>query len=379
MKHSFILILLTILLFLAACAHRKGGESLLKDPKNFRVMLDGKQVDLFTIKNEKGMAVQITNYGGKIVSIIVPGRDGKMADVCLGYDDAKGYFNGSGSMGATMGRVTNRIGGAQFTLNDSTYHLAKNNNNNTIHGGEKGFRFQVFDARQIDDKNLELSYLSKDGEEGFPGNLDFRVRFILTNDNELKITYHATTDKPTVVNFTNHAYFNLAGEGHGDILSQELLVNADAFTPVNEETIPTGEIRSVDGTPLDFRHLTGIGDRIDEDYDQLKLVNGIDHNFVLNKANGEMGLAAIVYEPVSGRMMEVFTTEPGVQIYTANWLSGKGPNVGKSGKPYGPRSAICVETQHFPDAPNRPEFPSVVLNPGEEFISTTIYKFSVKD
>ncbi len=379
MKKFLFIALLLIPFVLTACKERKGQGNLLKDPAKFHVTHEGKQIDLFTLKNKNGMVVQITNYGGKIVSVIVPDKNGKTADVCLGYDDIDGYFNGPGSMGATMGRVTNRISGAKFTLDDTVYHLANNDGNNTIHGGKKGFNYRIFDARQMDDQNLELHYLSKDGEEGFPGNLDLTVHFSLTDENELKVTYHATTDKPTVVNLTNHAYFNLAGEGSGDILEEELLVNADEFTPINEETLPTGEIRPVEGTPLDFRQLTRVGDRIDADDEQLKLGHGLDHNFVLNKEESEMGLAAILYDPGSGRMMEVFTTEPGVQIYTANWLSVKAPHAGKGGKSYGPRSAICLETQHFPDAPNRPEFPSIVLNPGEEFVSTTIYKFSVKE
>ena len=375
MKNALFFIPLAWLMLLGGCTGKQKKTGLLMGPNDFRVMHDGKQVDLFTLKNKNGMVVQITNFGGKIVSIIVPDKEGKMADVCLGYDSIEGYFNGSASMGATMGRVTNRIGGGQFTLNGQTYHLAKNAGNNTIHGGEKGFRFQVFDAKQIDDKNLELTYFSKDGEEGFPGNLHFKVLFTLTDDNELKITYHATTDKPTVVNFTNHAYFNLAGEGNGDILGHELLVEADSFTPTDKEAIPTGEIRSVEGTPLDFRQLTRIGDRVDADYGQIKIARGIDHNFVLNKGEGELGLAAILHDPASGRVMEVFTTEPGVQVYTANGFK----SVGKGGKEYGTRSAVCIETQHFPDSPNRPEFPSVVLNPGDEFESMTIYKFSVRD
>ncbi len=375
MKKGLFLITVILLTVLAGCKTKKKKIGLMVNPENFKTTRDGKQIDLFTLKNKNGVIVQITNFGGKIVSIIVPDKKGKMADVCLGYDDIDGYFDGSGSMGATIGRVTNRIGGAQFTLNGKTYHLAKNVGNNTIHGGEKGFRFRVFDARQIDGQNLELSYLSEDGEEGFPGNLDFKVLITLTDDNELKITYRATTDKPTVVNVTNHAYFNLAGEGNGDILGHELLVNADHFTPTDQEAIPTGEIRSVEGTPLDFRQLTRIGDRVDADYEQIKFAGGIDHNFVLNKGEDEMGLAAILYEPNSGRMMEVFTTEPGIQIYTANGFS----SVGKGGKKYGTRSAVCLETQHFPDSPNKPEFPSVVLNPGEEFNSVTVYKFSVRE
>lgn len=375
MKKGLFFIPLILMTVLMGCKTKKEKIGLMVNPENFKATRDGKQIDLFTLKNKNGMIVQITNFGGKIVSIIVPDKEGNMADVCLGYDDIDGYFDGSGSMGATIGRVANRIGGAQFTLNGKTYHLAKNAGNSTIHGGKEGFRFKVFDARQIDEQNLELSYFSEDGEEGFPGNLKFKVLFTLTDDNELRITYHATTDKPTVVNFTNHAYFNLAGEGKGDILGHELLVVADHFTPTDKMAIPTGEIRSVEGTPLDFRQLTKIGERVDADYEQIKYAGGIDHNFVLNKNEGEKGLAAILYEPNSGRMMEVFTTEPGIQIYTANGFK----SVGKDGKKYGTRSAICLETQHFPDSPNRPEFPSVVLNPGEEFESVTVYKFSVRE
>ncbi|MCG8307570.1 MAG: galactose mutarotase [Cytophagales bacterium] len=342
----------------------------------FQVTHEGKRIDLYTIRNSKGMIVQLTNYGGKLVSIIVPDKDGKPGDVCLGYESAEEYIRGIASLGATMGRVTNRIANARFTLNDSVYHLAKNNGAHTIHGGAKGFRYRVWDARQLDDQNVELSYFSKDGEEGFPGNLTLKVLFSVTNDNELKLTYHATTDKPTMVNFTNHAFFNLSGAGTGDILDHELMVNAHAFTPVDADAIPTGEIKAVDGTPLDFRELTRIGDRIDEDFDQLKHVGGYDHNFVIHKNENELAMAALLYDPASGRVMEVKTTEPGIQIYTANSLSGK--DMGKGGKAYGPRSSVCLETQHFPDSPNHPNFPSTVLNPGEDYVSTTIYRFSVK-
>lgn len=344
--------------------------------ENFQVTHDGKKIDLFTLKNSRGMIVQITNYGGKIVSIIVPDRDGNFGDVCLGYESADEYLNGIASLGATMGRVTNRIANAQFTLNDSTYHLAKNNGEHTIHGGAKGFRFKVWEGKQLDEQNVELSYFSEDGEEGFPGNLTLKVRFSITEENELKLTYHATTDKPTVVNFTNHAFFNLAGAGNGDILGHELMVNAETYTPVDQTAIPTGEIAKVIGTPLDFSSLKRIGDRIDADFEQLKHVGGYDHNFVIAKAKDELGLAALLYEPVSGRVMEVKTTEPGIQVYTANSLSGK--DIGKGGKAYGARSSVCLETQHFPDSPNHTNFPSTVLNPGEDYLSTTIYRFSVK-
>lgn len=337
---------------------------------------EGKQIDLFTLKNAKGMIVQITNYGGKIVSIIVPDRDGNMGDVCLGYESAEEYVNGIASLGATMGRYANRIANAQFTLNDSTYHLAKNAGEHTIHGGAKGFRFKVWDAKQLDEHSLELTYFSKDGEEGFPGNLTLKVLYSVTNENELKLTYHATTDKPTVLNVTNHAFFNLAGEGIGDVLDHELMVNADTFTPTNATSIPLGEYQNVAGTPLDFKNMTRIGERIDADFEQLKFAGGYDHNFIINKKENELAVAGLLYEPNSGRVMEVKTTEPGLQVYTANSLTAT--DTGKGGKVYGSRSSICLETQHFPDSPNHPNFPTTVVNPGEDFVSTTIYKFSVK-
>lgn len=342
----------------------------------FQMTHEGKPIDLFTLKNAKGMIVQITNYGGKIVSIIVPDRDGNMSDVCLGYESAEEYVNGIASLGATMGRVANRISNAQFTLNDSVYHLAKNNGEHTIHGGAKGFRFKVWDAKQLDDYSLELTYFSKDGEEGFPGNLTLKVLFSVTNENELKLTYHATTDKPTVLNVTNHAFFNLAGEGIGDVLNHELMVNADTYTPVDATAIPSGDILEVAGTPLDFSTMTRVGERIDADFDQLKYVGGYDHNYVINKKENELAIAALLYEPGSGRVMEVKTTEPGIQVYTANSLTEK--DTGKGGKVYGSQSSICLETQHFPDSPNHPNFPSTVVNPGDDYVSTTIYRFSVK-
>ena len=342
----------------------------------FQVMHNRKQIDLFTLQNSNGMIVQITNYGGKIVSIIVPDREGNMGDVCLGYESAEEYIQGIASLGATMGRFANRIANAQFTLNDSTYHLAKNNGEHTIHGGAEGFRYKVWDSKQLDEQNVELSYFSKDGEEGFPGNLTLKVLFTVTNENELKLTYHATTDMPTVLNVTNHAFFNLAGEGVGDVLDHKLMVNADSFTPVDAAAIPLGNVQNVGGTPLDFTEMKRIGERIDADFEQMKHVGGYDHNFVINKKENELALAALLYEPVSGRVMEVKTTEPGIQVYTANSLTDK--DTGKGGKVYGSKSSICLETQHYPDSPNHPDFPSTVINPGDDYVSTTIYKFSVK-
>jgi aldose 1-epimerase len=375
-KHT-VKFVIAIFAMVSISACKKSTDNYVKVMKeDFQVNHEGKQVDLFTLKNTKGMIVQITNYGGKIVSIIVPDRDGNFADVCLGYETAEQYINGIASLGATMGRVTNRIANAQFTLNDTTYHLAKNNGDHTIHGGAKGFRFKVWDARQIDDKTVELSYFSPDGEEGFPGNLNVSVQFALSEENELKLHYTAKTDKTTVINFTNHAFFNLEGEGSGTVLDHELLVNANKYTPVDNSAIPTGEILIVAETPLDFRLMTRIGDRVDDDFEQLKYVGGYDHNYVIDKGPEEMGLAALLFEPRSGRVMEVKTTEPAVQVYTANSLTDN--DKGKGGKTYGPKSSICLETQHFPDSPNHPNFPSTVLNPGETFTSTTVYKFSTK-
>jgi aldose 1-epimerase len=359
-----------------SCTKSVDSDELMMKREDFQIGHQGKDVDLYTLRNDQSMVVQITNYGAKIVSIIVPDREGNLADVCLGYESAQAYIEGIASLGATMGRVTNRIANAQFTLNDSTYHLAKNNGQHTIHGGESGFRFKVWDGKQVDRQQLELSYFSEDGEEGFPGNLKVKVTFSLTNDNELKLEYHATTDKPTVVNFTNHAFFNLAGEGSETVLDHQLMVNAEYYTPVDSTAIPTGQILSVAETPLDFRQLTTLGERINDDFEQLRFVGGYDHNFVLRNMDGGLILAALLHDPASGRVMEVKTTEPGLQVYTANSLSRK--DTGKGGKVYGPQSSICLETQHFPDSPNHPNFPSTVLNPGKEFTSSTVYKFSSK-
>lgn len=340
-------------------------------------MVDGKPVDLFVLENSNHLEMKVTNYGGIVVSLVVPDRDGNMDDIVLGYNQLEAYVKHNPYFGAIIGRYGNRIGNAQFTLEGQKYTLAKNEGENNLHGGIKGFDKVVWDAKPVMDDDyvgLILKYLSKDGEEGFPGNLDVTVRYILNNDNEFRIDYRATTDKTTIVNLTNHSYFNLAGEGSGDILGHEVVINADRFTPVDETLIPTGELAPVEGTPMDFRIPAAIGARIDADYEQLKIGKGYDHNFVLNKdQEGAMTLAATAYEPASGRFMEVFTTEPGMQFYTGNFLNGM---IGKSGKPYNFRNAFCFETQHFPDSPNKPEFPSVVLRPGEEYKTTTIYKFS---
>jgi aldose 1-epimerase len=337
---------------------------------------DGQQVDLYILTNKNGMEAAITNYGGTVVSLMVPDRNGKRDDVVLGYDTLDGYATGKAYIGATVGRYANRIAHATFTLDGITYKLAKNDGDNHLHGG---FNKRVWTARDVSSnagQALELTYLSKDGEEGFPGNLPVKVVYTLTDKNELKIDYSATTDKDTVLNLTNHAYFNLAGQGNGDILQQQIMIKADRFTPIDAVSIPTGELRSVKGTPFDFTTAMAIGARIDQDDQQLKMGNGYDHNWVLNnEKTGSLFLAAQAYDPHSGRVLEVLTTQPGIQLYTGNFLDGIH---GKDGKVYNRRYAFCLETQHFPDSPNHPNFPTAELKPGQHFESTTVYKFSTR-
>ena len=349
--------------------------------KSFGKTPDGQPADLYVLTNKSGAEVSITNYGGAVVSIKVPDRNGKLADVVLGYDNVDGYVNDKSHFGGIIGRYGNRIAHAQFLLDGKTYTLAKNNGENTLHGGVKGFDKALWAARILhgkDAQSLELSYVSKDGEEGFPGNLNVSVIYTLKDDNALSVAYVATTDKKTVLNLTNHSYFNLAGQGSGDILSHLLMIQADKFTPVDAALIPTGELRGVAGTPFDFRKPTAIGARINQDDEQLKLGGGYDHNFVLRPVPESLEFlgAARVVEQTSGRVLEVFTTEPGVQFYTGNFLDGKTP--GKGGVAYPRRNAFCLETQHFPDSPNQPKFPSTVLNPGVRYHSVTTYKFSVE-
>ena len=337
---------------------------------------DGQQTDLYILRNKNGMEAAITNYGGTVVSLKVPDRNGKIEDVVLGYDKLEDYEAGKAYFGATVGRYANRIAHAKFMLDGITYSLPKNDGDNHLHGV---FNKRVWVAKDVSSdagEALELSYVSKDGEDGFPGNLSVKVVYTLTDQNELKIDYSATTDKDTVLNLTNHCYFNLAGQGNGDILQTQLMIHADRFTPVDATLIPTGELRSVKGTPFDFLTSTVIGARIAQDDPQLKLGHGYDHNWVLNNTTaGSLFAAAQAYDPHSGRVLEVSTTEPGLQLYTGNFLDGIR---GKAGKVYNRRDAFCLETQHFPDSPNHPQFPSTVLKPGQRFQSTTIYKFSNK-
>jgi aldose 1-epimerase len=350
--------------------------------QSFGKTSSGEQIDLYSLSNEKGMEVSITNFGATIVALRVPDRAGKPADVVLGFDTLEGYENGKSYFGATVGRYANRIGGGAFAIDGKAYTLPKNNGNNTLHGGIVGFNKKVWKAREIATKDaaaLELSYLSPDGEEGFPGNLSVKVVFTVAADrNELRIYYSATTDKDTVLNLSNHSYFNLAGEGNGDILDHVLTLHAKQFTPVDKTLIPTGELRNVAGTPMDFNTATPIGKRINDNYEQLVFGKGYDHNWVIARSGGgnSLTIAAEAYDPKSGRTLEVLTTQPGVQFYSGNFLDGSAK--GKGGKAYGQRAAFCLETQHFPDSPNHPNFPSTLLKPGTAFHSETAFRFSAK-
>ena len=336
----------------------------------------GEEVTRYTLTNEAGMSVAILTYGGIVQSILVPDRDGELANVTLGFASFEGYAAGHPYFGTITGRYANRIARGTFELEGETYQLAINNDPNTLHGGEKGFDKFVWDAAVIDDGiGVTLSRTSPDGEEGYPGNLEVEVTYTLTEANELQIDYLATTDAPTVVNLTNHAYFNLAGEGNGSILDHELQLIASSYTPVDETLIPTGEIAPVAGTPMDFTTPHAIGERIRDDFEQLVIGRGYDHNYVLDRENDDrLQLAARVTEPTSGRVLEVLTTEPGIQFYSGNFLDGS--VIGASGRMYRQGDGFALETQHFPDSPNQPEFPTTVLNPGEEFRSTTVYAFS---
>jgi aldose 1-epimerase len=338
----------------------------------------GRPVTLYTLTNSKGVEVDTMNYGGIILSIRVPDRKGQFADIVLGHETLEGYVPNPPYIGAVVGRYANRIANGTFILDGKTYTLPKNDGPNTLHGGtDRTFNKVVWDGEALKGKTaVTYTYLSKDGDDGFPGNAKIRVTYTLTNENELVIDYEATTDKATVINLSQHSYFNLAGEGTGDILSHEIMLNADRFTPVDKNLIPTGELRPVKGTPMDFTASTKIGSRIDDSYDQLVLGHGYDHNWVINRKGDGLTLAARVYEPTSGRVMEVSTTQPGVQFYTGNFLDGT--VTGKQGHVYKHRYGLCLETQHFPDSPNHPDFPSTVLKPGETFKAKTVFKFSTK-
>ncbi len=351
------------------------GGDIGKQP--FGATKDGTPVDLYTLRNSKGAEARICNYGGIVVSLKVPDRKGQLGDVVLGYDTLAGYLKETPYFGALIGRYGNRIAKGKFTLSGKEYTLATNNGPNALHGGIKGFDKVVWQARSFRGpigQALELRYLSKDGEEGYPGNLSVTATYTLTEQNGLQLEYAATTDKDTVLNLTQHSYFNLAGKG--DVLGHIVMMPADRFTPVDGTLIPTGKLRPVTGTPFDFTSPTPIGARIGQTDEQLKFGNGYDHNFVFDKRIGDLTLLARVSEPTSGRILEVLSTEPGLQFYTGNFLDGT--LTGKGGNVYNFRNAFCMEPQHFPDSPNQRAFPSVVLKPGQIYRNTIIFRFSVK-
>ncbi len=349
------------------------------DESLFGALPDGTAVHLFTLTNGAGAIAQITSYGGRVVSLRVPDRYGRLADIVLGHDMLDGYLEDSGSyFGCVVGRYGNRIAKGRFTLGGRAYALARNDGENHLHGGIRGFDKVGWTARRVDGKRgvgLELTYLSPDGEEGYPGNLSVRVTYTLTSENELEIDYFAETDTTTVCNLSNHSYFNLDGAGTGDILGHQLMIDADHFTPVGKGLIPTGELRAVQGTPMDFTRPAAIGARIESEDEQIVLAGGYDHNWVLNRNGRGLSLAAKLVGSKTGRVMEVLTTEPGLQFYSGNFLDGT--IAGKSGHVYERRSGLCLETQHYPDSPNHPSFPSTVLEPGGTYRTTTIYRFSV--
>lgn len=344
---------------------------------NFETEVNGKQTQLFVLTNTAGMEVCISNYGGRIVSIMVPDKDGTMKDVALGFDSIDDYVNIDNNFGATIGRYGNRIANGKITVDGVEYNLPQNNGNHTLHGGDEGFDTKFFDAVQTDDQTVELSYTSIDGEAGFPGNLHSKVTMTLTEDNAIDIQYEAKTDKKTVVNLTNHSYFNLSGNPENTILAHELMIDADGFTPIDDTFMTTGEIADVEGTDMDFRTPTAVGERINNyDFDQLKNGDGYDHNWVLNNPGDITIPAATVYCSTTGVELSVYTTEPGMQVYTGNFLDGT--VTGKKGIVYNKRTAICLETQKYPDSPNKPDWPSTYLSPDETYTSRCIYQFSVR-
>jgi aldose 1-epimerase len=357
--------------------HMENTKNITVSKHKYGTSIDGKEVDRYTLKNGNGMQVDIITYGGRITAISVPDKTGKFENVTLGFDRLELYEENNPYFGALVGRYGNRIAGAQFTLNGTTFNLEANNGPNSLHGGIKGFDKVVWQVTQISEGetgSLELNYVSKDMEEGFPGNLNVFVTYTLSNDNTIKVEYKATTDKTTIVNLTQHAYFNLSGDFSTDITNHMLQINGDQMVPIDENLIPTGELTDVAGTPFDFRSFKRIGRDIDADHDQIKKGGGYDHCWVLNEQDEGLRQVAVLQDPDSGRIMKVATTEPGIQFYTGNFLDGTLPK--PSGGTYQKRSGLCLETQHYPDSPNQPNFPSVVLKPGETYSTTTTFTFS---
>jgi len=372
------MVIVAAVLMTAACAKKDPGAKGSVTKQAFGKTAQGEAVDLYTLKNKNGVEVSIMNYGAVIVSLKTPDARGRLADIVLGFDTLDGYLKENPYFGAVVGRYGNRIAKGKFELDGKVYTLAKNNGENALHGGIKGFDKKVWQAEATEGETaqtLTLHCVSPDGEEGYPGTLKASVRYTLNDSDDLEVAYSATTDKPTVVNLTNHTYFNLAGAESGPILNQELMLNASKMTPVDAGLIPTGELKDVTGTPFDFRKPTAIGARIDADDEQIKRGGGYDHNFVIDRTAPGLALAARATEPSNGRVLEVWTTEPGVQFYTGNFLDGT--LQGKRGTVYEKRMAFCLETQHYPDSPNHVQFPSTRLDPGQEYKSTTVFKFRI--
>lgn len=372
--------MLLILLVSISSAQNQGAnianQIKLLDKKDFGKIINEKPVSLFVLKNTSGIIAEITNYGGKVVSLWVPDRLGNYEDIVLGHSNIDDYLTSKEKyFGALIGRYGNRIANGKFSLEGRDYNLAKNNGENHLHGGNKGYDAVIWDAKQIDDQTLELSYISKDMEEDYPGNLTIKVVYQLSDANELKIEYWATTDATTIVNLTHHSFFNLKGAGNGSINDHILQINAAYYTPVDSGLIPTGEIATVEDLPFDFQQPIAIGERLESKNKQLEYGLGYDHNFVLNQSLNGLNFAAKILDPISGRVMEVYTNEPGLQFYGGNFLDGS--IVGKGGKKYNFRTAFCLETQHFPDSPNKSHFPSTRLNPEEKYYSICVYKFSI--
>lgn len=376
MKKTIVILSAAALAVAAASCSGKGEKELTLsglDPENFVSEVDGKPTALYVLKNSKGMEACVTNFGGRIVSLMVPGADGELRDIVLGHDSIADYVNIDGNFGALIGRYGNRINQGKITIDSIDYQLPQNNYGHCLHGGPKGFHNSVWDATQPNDSTLVLTLASPDGEAGFPGNVNVKVTYTLTG-NDLDLAYEATTDKPTVLNLTNHSYFNLSGNPANTVLDETLAINASGFTPIDSTFMTTGEIAAVEGTPFDFRSGKKIGQDIEVDNEQLKNGLGYDHNFILD-TKGDINTPAVTLtDPQSGIKMQVFTTEPGIQVYAGNFLDGTVS--GKKGIVYPRRSAICLETQHYPDSPNKPEWPSVVVRPGDTYKTHTIYRFS---
>ncbi|HEY9165776.1 MAG TPA: aldose epimerase family protein [Candidatus Kryptonia bacterium] len=380
---NLILVIVTIAFVFSVTGSLKGQSKMKAQPmiekSPFGKLSDGREAHLFTLKNASGMTVKITDYGASVVSVLVPDRNGKVSDVALGYDSVGGYENGKAYFGGIVGRYANRIAKGQFSLDGKAYQVTVNDGANTLHGGKIGFNKVIWNAEPLETSKgpaLKLTYISKDGEEGFPGTVTVTATYTLTKDNSIRIDYTGTTDKRTILNVCNHSYFNLSGDTGKTILDEELMIAADRFTPVDKGLIPTGVLEKVSGTPMDFRKMTAIGARINSDNDQLKTCGGYDLNWVLNNYDKKVRKVAELYDPSSGRVIDLSTDQPGLQFYTGNFLNGS--EVGKNGVHYQYRTGLALETQLYPDSPNEPKFPTATLKPGQTYKQTTIYKFSVK-